>query len=96
MHIPTVGYYRGALSYERGTPVLLTWLQRLSPEKWLKPRPESGLDCLNCAELADLARGYLSIYLYIYLSIYLYLSIYMDLARGSPRTREAAWPSRTS
>ena len=25
----------------------------LSPEKWLKPRPESGLDCLNCADALD-------------------------------------------
>ena len=26
--------------------------QRLLPERWSKPRPESGLDCLICAELA--------------------------------------------
>jgi len=28
----------------------LKTFQRLSPEKWLKPRPEPGLDCLICAE----------------------------------------------
>jgi len=26
--------------------------QGLSPEKWFKPRPESGLSCFNCASFS--------------------------------------------
>jgi len=34
---------------------------RLSPEQWLEPRPESGIDCLICAEFARLRTGKASI-----------------------------------
>ena len=62
--IPRIGPYGaprgGSVSYERGNPVVKRPLherdrgreEASSPGKWLKPRPESGLDCLMCAIFA--------------------------------------------
>ena len=42
------------LPRERGATLHISIL---FASKWLKPRPESGLDCLICAELARVVRG---------------------------------------
>ena len=39
----------------------LKWFSRLWSEEWLKPRPEPGLDCLMCAELARQRRRILAL-----------------------------------
>ena len=44
------GCISGGANLRRATREQLKRLSSLSPEKWLKPRPETGLDCLICAE----------------------------------------------
>ena len=48
---------KGRCPDQRSEEKQLEIFYRLLPEKWLKPRPESGRDCLICAELAVNSRA---------------------------------------